>query len=61
MEVFYWMFGEWDGLVIYEVGDASMASTLSAVATASGLIERVKPTSCWGRMMCTPHSIGPTG
>ncbi len=48
MEVFYWMFGEWDGLVIYEVGDASMASTLSAVATASGLIERVKTNQLLG-------------
>lgn len=33
MEVFYWRFGEWDGFVIYEVGDPSIASTLSAVVT----------------------------
>jgi uncharacterized protein with GYD domain len=48
MEVFYWMFGEWDGLVIYEVGDPSIASTLSAVVTASGLIERVKTNQLLG-------------
>jgi uncharacterized protein with GYD domain len=48
MEVFYWMFGEWDGLVIYEVAEPAMASTLSAVATSSGLIERVKTNQLLG-------------
>lgn len=42
MLTFYWMLGQWDGLVIYEVEDPSMAATLSAVATASGLIDRVQ-------------------
>ena len=42
MEAFYWMFGEWDGFVVYEVGDPAMAATFSGVVTASGLIERVK-------------------
>lgn len=42
MEVFYWMFGDWDGFVVYEVGDAATAAMFSGVATASGLIERMK-------------------
>ena len=42
MEVFYWMFGEWDGFVVYEVDDSPIAATLSGVAIASGLIGRVK-------------------
>jgi len=42
MEVFFWMFGEWDGFVVYEVPDPAMAATFSGVVTASGLIERVK-------------------
>ncbi len=36
------MFGEWDGFVVYEVGDAATAAMFSGVASASGLIERVK-------------------
>ena len=42
MEVFYWMFGDWDGFVVYEVGDAATAAMFSGVVTASGLIERMK-------------------
>jgi uncharacterized protein with GYD domain len=42
MEAFYWMFGEWDGFAIYEVGDAAVAATFGAVATASGMIEGVR-------------------
>ena len=42
MQAFYWMFGEWDGFVVYEVGDSAMAAAFSGIVTASGLIERVK-------------------
>ena len=42
MEAFYWMLGEWDGLVVYDVADAATAATFSGVVTSSGLIEQVK-------------------
>jgi len=42
MEAFYWMFGEWDGFVVYHVDDTATAAAFSGVATSSGLIERVK-------------------
>jgi len=42
MEAFYWMLGEWDGFVVYDVADAATAATFSGVVTSSGLIERVK-------------------
>lgn len=42
MEAFYWMFGDWDGLVIYDVPDASTAAAFSARVTSSGLLGKVK-------------------
>ena len=42
MEVFYWMFGEWDGLVIFDVPDAATAAAFSARVTSSGLLRQVK-------------------
>lgn len=42
METFYWMFGEWDGLVIYRVPDAATTATFSAVVTSTGLIESIE-------------------
>ena len=42
METFYWMFGEWDGLVIYEVPDAAAAAAFAGVVTSSGLVKQVK-------------------
>lgn len=42
LESFYWMFGEWDGLVIYEVPDAATAAAFSGLVTSSGLISQVK-------------------
>ena len=41
MEVFYWMLGEWDGLVIYEVPDVAAAAALSARVASSGLLKTV--------------------
>jgi uncharacterized protein with GYD domain len=41
METFYWMFGEWDGLVIYEVPDTASAAAFSGLVTSSGLISGV--------------------
>jgi uncharacterized protein with GYD domain len=42
MEIFYWMFGEWDGLVIYRVPDAATAATFSGVVTSTGLIAQIE-------------------
>lgn len=42
MEVFYWMFGEWDGLVIFDVPDTASAAAFSARVTSSGLLRRIK-------------------
>ena len=42
METFYWMFGEWDGFVIYEVPDAAAAAAFSGIVTSSGLLKQVK-------------------
>ena len=42
METFYWMFGEWDGLVIYHVPDPATAAAFSGVVISSGLIDRVE-------------------
>lgn len=42
MEVFYWMFGDWDGLVVFDVPDASAAAAFSARVTSSGLIREIK-------------------
>ncbi len=38
MESFYWMFGEWDGFVVYDVPDAATAAAFSGRVTSSGLI-----------------------
>lgn len=42
MESFYWMFGEWDGLVVYDVPDAPTAAAFSGRVTSSGLIRKIK-------------------
>ncbi len=42
MEAFYWMFGEWDGLVIFEVPDTAAASAFSARVTSSGLLRSIQ-------------------
>lgn len=42
METFYWMFGEWDGFVVYDVPDAATAAAFSGRVTSSGLIERIQ-------------------
>ena len=42
METFYWMFGDWDGLVIYDVPDAATAAAFSGRVTSSGLIKSLK-------------------
>jgi uncharacterized protein with GYD domain len=41
MESFYWMLGEWDGLVIYEMPDVSAAAAFSGRVTSSGLLRAV--------------------
>ncbi len=41
MEVFYWMLGEWDGLVIYQVPDVASAAALSGRVTSSGLLKGI--------------------
>ena len=40
METFYWMLGDWDGLVIYEVPDA--AAAFSARVAGSGMLDAVQ-------------------
>lgn len=42
MQVFYWMFGEWDGLVIYDVPEPSMAAAFSGIVSSSGLLDQLK-------------------
>jgi len=42
MEAFYWMFGDWDGLVILDVPDAATAAAFSARVTSSGLLREIK-------------------
>ena len=36
MESYYWMFGQYDGLVIFELPDSKTAAALSLVVTGSG-------------------------
>src|SRR5262245_1544385 len=43
MEAFYWMFGEWDGVVVYHVDDTATAAPFCGLATSSRRSERVKP------------------
>ena len=40
MESYYWMFGQDDGLVIFELPDAQTAATLSPAVTGSGAFSR---------------------
>ena len=42
METFYWMLGDWDGLVIYEVNDVATATAVSGRVTSSGLVKAIK-------------------
>jgi uncharacterized protein with GYD domain len=42
LESFYWMFGDHDGLVIYEVPDAVTAGAVCLAVATSGLIERIE-------------------
>ncbi len=42
MESFYWMFGDWDGFVVYDVPDAATAAAFSGRVTSSGLIGNIK-------------------
>lgn len=42
METFYWMLGDWDGLVIYEVPDAAAAAAFSARVAGSGMLDAVQ-------------------
>jgi uncharacterized protein with GYD domain len=41
MEAFYWMFGEYDGFVVYEVPHPAMAAAFAAGVTSSGLLRIV--------------------
>lgn len=41
MEAFYWMLGDWDGLVVYEMPDVSAAAAFSGRVTSSGLLKAV--------------------
>lgn len=40
MESYYWMFGQYDGLVIFELPDAKSAAALSLAVTGSGAFSR---------------------
>jgi uncharacterized protein with GYD domain len=40
LESFYWMFGPWDGFVVYSVPDEMAAASLSAVASGTGRLFR---------------------
>jgi len=42
MESFYWMLGEWDGFVVYEVPSVAVASAFSGRVTSSGLIAGIR-------------------
>lgn len=42
MESFYWMLGEWDGLVIFDVPDVAAAAAFSGRVVSSGLLKAVK-------------------
>lgn len=42
MECFYWMLGDWDGFVIYDVPDAATAAAFSGRVTSSGLLGAIK-------------------
>ncbi len=39
---FYWMLGEYDGLAIYEVHNATAAAAVAATTSASGAIAQVR-------------------
>jgi uncharacterized protein with GYD domain len=41
MEAFYWMLGDWDGLVIYQMPDVAAAAAFSGRVTSSGLLEAI--------------------
>ena len=41
METFYWMLGDWDGLVIYEMPDVAAAAAFSGRVISSGLLKSV--------------------
>jgi len=41
LDCFYWMFGDHDGLAIYDAPDAVVAATVLAGIRASGRIERM--------------------
>lgn len=38
----YFMFGDWDGMAIFETGDASSAAALSIAVSATGAFSRVE-------------------
>jgi uncharacterized protein with GYD domain len=40
MESYYWMFGQYDGLVIFELPDAQTAAALSLAVTGSGAFSK---------------------
>ena len=42
MQIFYWMFGQWDGLVVYDVPEPATAAAFSGTVTSSGLLDRVE-------------------
>ena len=41
MEAFYWMLGDWDGLVLYQVPDVASAAALAGRVTSSGLLKGI--------------------
>jgi uncharacterized protein with GYD domain len=41
MESFYWMFGDWDGFVVYEVPDTPTAAAFSGRVASSGLLRSI--------------------
>jgi uncharacterized protein with GYD domain len=42
LETFYWMFGDYDGFVIYEVPDARTAGAVAIAVATSGLLKTIK-------------------
>ncbi len=40
MESYYWMFGQYDGLVIFEVPDSQAAAALSLAVISSGAFDK---------------------
>ena len=61
MESYYWMFGQYDGLVIFELPDSQTAAALSLVVTGSGAFTTFETHELIrGRRSCPDRRAGET-